>query len=94
MGRLDDFAPQAVSNTLWGCATLDFYHDEFFEAACAHIKSAASQSTRTAGCLCAADSPDMHDATEFAPWYQTGMALVLAQLQWHAPILLCPVWPC
>ena len=41
MGRLDEFAPQAVSNVLWGCATLDFYHDEFFEAACAHIKSAA-----------------------------------------------------
>ena len=41
VGRLDEFATQAVSNVLWGFSTLDFYHDEFFEAACAHIKSAA-----------------------------------------------------
>lgn len=54
MGRLDDFATQAVSNILWGFATLDFYHDEFFEAVCTHIKGAA---LKTAGCLCAADSP-------------------------------------
>ena len=41
VGRLDEFATQAVSNVLWGFSMLDFYHDEFFEAACAHIKSEA-----------------------------------------------------
>ncbi len=33
--RLPEFATQAVSNTVWGCATLEFYNDEFFEAAAA-----------------------------------------------------------
>lgn len=49
VGRLDEFATQAVSNVLWGFSTLDFYHDEFFEAACAHIKSAALTGPRQQG---------------------------------------------
>ncbi len=36
--RLHEFATQAVSNILWSCATMDFYHDAFFEAASADIK--------------------------------------------------------
>ena len=35
--RLPEFATQAVSNTVWGCATLEFYNDKFYEAAAADI---------------------------------------------------------
>lgn len=40
--RIVEFATQGISNTLWGCANLDFYHDAFFEAACADIMREAS----------------------------------------------------
>lgn len=39
--RLDEYATQAVSNIVWGCATMDFYHDNFIEAAAADITSAS-----------------------------------------------------
>ena len=39
--RLDEFATQAVSNIVWGCATMNFYHDKFIEAAAVDITSAS-----------------------------------------------------
>ncbi len=39
--RLREYATQAVSNIVWGCATMNFYHDKFIEAAAADITSAS-----------------------------------------------------
>ena len=43
-GRLHDFSTQAVSNMLWGCATLNFYDADLYTAAAANIQRAHSRS--------------------------------------------------
>ncbi len=54
--RLDEFATQAVSNIVWGCATMNFYHDKFIEAAAVDITS-ASQFLATLSLPRSADVP-------------------------------------
>ena len=50
--RLHEFATQAVSNTMWGCANMDFYHDKLLEAAAADLVRMS----------CRPGSPAMHVA--------------------------------
>lgn len=37
---LSEFSTQAVANTMWGCAVLNFYNQDMFDAAASAIKRA------------------------------------------------------
>ena len=59
---LADFATQAVSNTLWGCAVLNFYDPDLYNAASADIQGAPSHdSLSTRPLTCVSTAPDLHE---------------------------------